>query len=173
MRSKAQFLEMIHRTRPSEFAVQALETQLSREAVGFSETELEELYDALRTLRTQIPNAVQPHTIPREASAQLNVEYRAEGMGGKGRIYAEIEGRQLRDLLESTVLDDAQVHVFTDAGLLSGFQVDNANTLSDRLEPVLTALDALNLEPVDCVEAGLTGAGLSDVLRWVVGSRID
>jgi hypothetical protein len=172
MRTKAQFLEMIGRTRPSEFAVRALETQLEREVSSFEAAELEELKVALETLRAQIPNAEQVYVVPRDAQAQLNVEYRAEGMGGRGRIYAEIEGRKLRDLLENTVLDEAQVYVFTDAGRLSGFQVDNANTLSNRLEPVLATLETLNLEHVDCVEANLEDAGLSDVLRWVVENRI-
>ena len=172
MRSKAQFLEMIGRTRPSEFAVQALETQLAREATGFNGLELEELHDALEALRAQVPNAAQDQALAQAARAQLNVEHRAEGMGGRGRIYAEIEGRKLRDLLDDTVLDDAQVYIFTDAGRLSGFQVDNANNLPDRLGPVLNALDGLNLEHVDCVEAGLEDAGLSDVLRWVVANRI-
>ena len=172
MRSKAQFLEMIGRTRPTEFAVRALKTQLEREVSGFDSVELEELHSALETLRTQIPNLEPAQLVSQATRSQINVEYRAEGMGGKGRIYAEIEGRKLRDLLENTVLDDAQVYVFTDAGPLSGFQVDNANTLSDRLEPVLNALDGLNIERVDCVEASLEDAGLSDVLRWVVANRI-
>jgi hypothetical protein len=172
MRSKVQFLEMIGRTRPSEFAVRALETQLAREAAGFDAAELEELHGALRALQAQIPNLEQAPSAPRDTRAQLNVEYRAEGMGGRGRIYAEVEGKKLRDLLENKVLDDAQVYVFTDAELLSGFQVDNANTLSDRLEPVLEALNSLNLERVDCPEANLEDVGLSDVLRWVVENRI-
>ena len=86
------------------------------------------------------------------------------------------EDRKLRDLLEHPELDEAQVYVFTDAGCLSGLQVDNAAALPKRLESVLTALDALtlehHLETMDCSEAGLKAASLSDVLRWVVSTKL-
>ena len=53
---------------------------------------------------------------------------------------------------------------------------DNAATLPNRLEPVLLALDTLalehHLEAVNCTEAGLEEASLSDVLRWVVGTKL-
>ena len=163
---------MIAKTRPSEFAVQALRAQLERES--FSALDLQRIHAALETLRLQI--VAEPAPSPSSGWAQLSVDYRSEGMGGRGRIYAEIDGRKLRDLLESAILDDAQVYVFTDAGHLSGLQVDNAATLADRLEVVLTALNALtlehHLEPVDCTEAGLEAASLSDVLRWVVSTKL-
>ena len=163
---------MIAKTRPSEFAVQALKAQLERET--YNPSDLAEIRAALGALRSAI--VTEPTPSPSSKRAQLSVDYRSEGMGGRGRIYAEIDGRKLRDLLENTVLDAAQVYVFTDAGRLSGLQVDNAATLPERLEPVLAALDALalthDLERVDCPEAGLESASLSDVLRWVVSTKL-
>ncbi len=170
MRSKSQWLEMIARTRPSEFAVTALETQLGREAGSFAPDELEALRAALQALKMRVTPDAPDQTSG--ARGSLNVDFRREGMGGKGRIYAEIEGRKLRDLMENPVLDEAQVYVFTDAGRLAGFQVDNANTLPDRLEGVLNELESLDLERVACPEAGLEDASLSDVLRWVVQARV-
>ena len=161
---------MIAKTRPTAFALRALQAQLERET--FAAADLEQIHTALETLRSEI--VTEPAPISHRV--QLSVDYRSEGMGGRGRIYAEIDGRKLRDLLENAVLDDAQVYVFTDAGRLSGLQVDNAATLPERLEPVLLALDALalehDLEVVDCREAGLEAASLSDVLRWVVRTKL-
>ncbi len=164
---------MIAKTRPTEFALQALKTQLGRER--YDAPDLEQIHAALGMLRSEI--TLEPTVLlPSSTRAQLSVDYRSEGMGGRGRIYAEVDGRKLRDLLESAVLIEAQVYVFTDAGRLSGLQVDNAATLADRLEIVVTALDALtvehDLEPVDCPEAGLESASLSDVLRWVVSTKL-
>lgn len=163
---------MIAKTRPSEFALRALKLQLERET--FSASDVEQIQAALETLRREI--TLEPIPSPLSARAQLSVDYRSEGMGGRGRIYAEIDGRKLRDLIENTVLDDAQVYVFTDNGRLSGLQVDNAATLPERLEPVLLALDALalehGLETVDCTEAGLISARLSDALRWIVNAKL-
>jgi hypothetical protein len=171
MRSKTQWLEMIARTRPSAFAVNALETQLQREAAQFEAGELEEVRRALNELRSRITEDA-----PASASstrAVMNVDYRREGMGGKGRIYAEVEGRKLRDLLENPTLDDAQVYVFLDNDRIAGVQVDNANTLPERLETVLIELDALNLECVDCPEAGLEAVSVSEVLRWLAKVRLE
>lgn len=163
---------MIAKTRPSEFALRALQVQLERET--FSASDLEQIHIALETLRSQI--TLEPRLLPSSARPQLSVDYRSEGMGGRGRIYAEVDGRKLRDLLEHPELDEAQVYVFTDTGCLSGLQVDNAAALPKRLESVLTALDALTLEHhlelVDCSEAGLKAASLSDVLRWVVSTKL-
>ena len=172
MRTKQQFLEMIAKTRPTAFALRALQTQLERET--FTAPDLEQIHASLELLHSQI--VVEPAASPSSRRAQLSVDYRSEGMGGRGRIYAEVDGRKLRELLENAVLDNAQVYVFTDAGSLSGLQVDNAATLADRFETVLLALDALtlehHLETVDCVEAGLEEATLSDVLRWVVSTKL-
>lgn len=159
---------MIRRTRPSAFAVNALEAQLALET--YAPDELEEVRAALEILRSSIP-APEP-AAPSSPRAQLNVDYRAEGMGGRGRLYMDVDGRKLRDLVENDALDEAQVYVFTDSGRLSGVQVDNAATLADRLEGVLHELETLNLERVDCVEAGLEDASVGDVLRWVVEHRI-
>ena len=163
---------MIAKTRPSEFALQALQVQLERET--FTASDLEQIHAALETLQSKI--TLEPAPSSSSTRAQLSVDYRSEGMGGRGRIYAEIDGRKLCDLLEHPELDDAQVYVFTDAGRLSGLQVDNAATLPNRLEPVLLALDTLalehHLEAVNCTEAGLEEASLSDVLRWVVGTKL-
>ena len=163
---------MIAKTRPSAFALQALKLQLERE--DYEASDVEQIRAALGTLQSKI--TLEPRLPRSSARAQLSVDYRSEGMGGRGRIYAEVDGRKLRDLLENTVLDDAQVYVFTDAGHLSGLQVDNAATLPERFETVLLALDALalehGLEAVDCREAGLESASLSDVLRWVVNNKL-
>ena len=172
MRTKQQFLEMIAKTRPTAFAWRALRTQLERET--FTAPDLEQIHASLELLHSQI--VVEPAASPSSRRAQLSVDYRSEGMGGRGRIYAEVDGRKLRELLENAVLDNAQVYLFTDAGSLSGLQVDNAATLADRFETVLLALDALtlehHLETVDCVEAGLEEATLSDVLRWFVSTKL-
>jgi hypothetical protein len=165
---------MIARTRPSEFAVTALETQLGREAASFAPDELEVLRAALEALKMRV-TPQKTYDAPDQTSGargSLNVDFRREGMGGKGRIYAEIEGRKLRDLMENPVLDEAQVYVFTDAGRLAGLQVDNANTLPNRLTGVLTELESLPLERVDCPEAGLEDVNLAEVLRWVVEARV-
>lgn len=163
---------MIAKTRPSEFALRALQMQLERE--HYDPPDFEQLHAALEGLRSKI--VTEPALAHSSARARLSVDYRSEGMGGRGRIYAEIDGRKLRDLLESDVLNEMQVYVFTEAGRLSGLQVDNAATLPNRLETVLTALDALALEhyleAVDCPEAGLEAASLSDVLRWVASTKL-
>jgi hypothetical protein len=170
MRSKTQWLEMIARTRPSAFAVNALETQLQREAESFDASELQDVRRALADLQSRVIDETPQH--PSSARALMNVDDRPEGMGGKGRIYAEVEGRKLRDLLEHPPLDDAQVYVFLENDRLAGVQVDNANSLSERFETVFEELERLNLERVDLPEAGLEAVTVGEVLRWIVNSRL-
>jgi hypothetical protein len=164
-RTAAQWLEMIARTRPSAFAVRALKAQLEREGASFTEGELQQLSAALEALQGQIPV---------EDSSQinhLNIDYRPEGMGGQGRLYLELEGRQSLELIDAPALDQLRVYVFRDAQGFSGVQVDAANTLSERLEAAVQSLDALELPHVTALEAGLEDVPVSSVLEWVAENK--
>ena len=93
-------------------------------------------------------------------------------MGGRGRLYLEIAGREQLEPLESEILDDLKVYVFTDGARFAGLQIDNANSLADRLEPALNGLSTLELEAVDCLEADLEHVEVGEVLIWAVNNRI-
>lgn len=157
MRSYVQWLEMISKTRPSAFAVRALQVQLEKERSGLEPSEFERLLSALQQLE------VQPENTP--LLGVVNVDYRAEGMGGKGRLYLEVGGRTMREVLDNEVLDAAQVYVFMNGTSFAGLQVDAANTLLERLPAVLRALQDLNLELLDCPDVGLQGVGIAAILE--------
>ena len=157
MRSYVQWLEMISKTRPSEFAIRALQAQLEKERLGLEPSEFERLLLALQQLE------VQPENL--NLLGVINVDYRAEGMGGKGRLYFEIGGRTMREVLDNEVLDAAQVYVFMNGTNFAGLQVDAANTLTERLPAVLRALQDLNLELLDCPDMGLERASIATILE--------
>jgi hypothetical protein len=152
-----QWLEMISKTRPSAFAVQALQTQLEKERAGLEPSQFEKLLLALQQLEVQPENTVQ--------TGVVNVDYRAEGMGGKGRLYLEVGGRTMREVLDNEALDAAQVYVFMNGTSFAGLQVDAANTLPERLPAVLRALEELGLELLDCPDLGLEGVGIATILE--------
>ena len=157
MRSYVQWLEMISKTRPSAFAVQALQTQLEKERLGLEPSEFERLVLALQQLE------VQPEST--NLLGVVNVDYRAEGMGGKGRLYLEVGGRTMREVLDNEVLDAAQVYVFINGTSFAGLQIDAANTLLERLPAVLQALQDLNLELLDCPDVALDGVSIATILE--------
>jgi hypothetical protein len=170
-RNTAQWLEMISRVRPSAFAVTALEREFTLNAVSddLAETEMLEIRNALEQLSNQV---LETRATPTSTRPQMTIDYRAEGMGGQGRLYLEIAGREQLEPLESEILDDLKVYVFTDGSKFAGLQVDDANTLADRLEPALNGLSTLELEVVDCLEANLEQVGVGEVLTWAVKNRI-
>ncbi len=157
MRSYVQWLEMISRTRPSEFAVKALQTQLEKERANLEPSEFEKLLLALTQLEVQPENTNQLGVV--------NIDYRADGMGGQGRLYLEVGGRPLREVLDNQALDAVQVYVFMNGLQLAGLQVDAANSLPERLPAALRALADLNLELLDCPDVGLTSASLATILE--------
>lgn len=160
MRSFTQWQDMIARTRPTEFAVQALKNQLEREQQHLEPSELTQLWQLIAKL--------EPETATQAQNGVVNLDYRAEGMGGKGRLYLEVGGRTMREVLDNEVLDAAQVYIFMQHSSFAALQVDAANTLPERLPPVLRALEALNLEPLDCPEAGLAAVSIATILEWAV-----
>jgi hypothetical protein len=160
MRSYVQWLEMISRTRPSEFAVKALQSQLERERANLEPSDFEKLLLALTQLE------ITPEIISK--NGVVNVDYRSDGMGGKGRLYLEVGGRSLREVLDNEALDAVQVYVFMNNSQFAGLQIDAANTLLERLPAALRGLEALSLELLDCPEAGLENSDISSVLEWAV-----
>jgi hypothetical protein len=170
-RNAAQWLEMISRVKPSAFAVTALERELTQNAVSddLNETEMLEIRNAIKQLSNQV---LETRVTTSSDRPQMTIDYRAEGMGGRGRLYLEIAGREQLEALESEVLDSLQVYVFTDGLMFAGLQVDDANSLADRLEPALNGLSTLELETVDCLEANLEHVGVGEVLMWAVVNRI-
>ncbi len=158
MRSYVQWLEMISRTRPSEFAVKALGVQLERERANLEPSDFEKLLLALTQLE------ITPEII--STNGVVNVDYRSDGMGGKGRLYLEVGGRSLREVLDNEALDAVQVYVFMNNSQFAGLQIDAANTLLERLPAALRALEALKLELLDCPEAGFENASIASILEW-------
>jgi hypothetical protein len=170
-RNAAQWLEMIARVKPSTFAVTALEREFTLNAVSdeLSDTEMLEIRKALEALSNQV---IETRATPTSERPQMTIDHRPEGMGARGRLYLEIAGREQLEPLESEILDDLKVYVFTDGSSFSGLQVDDANTLPDRLNPALNGLSTLELETVDCVEAELEDVRIGEVLVWAVVNRI-
>jgi hypothetical protein len=164
MRSYVQWLEMISRTRPSEFAVNALQVQLEKERSNLEPSEFEKLLLALMQLE------IRPEIT--STSGVVNIDYRSDGMGGKGRLYLEIGGRSLRQVLDNEALDALQVYVFVNDLGLAGVQVDAAKTLPERLAVTLRALEALeqdlSFELLDCPDVGLENTSLSKIFEAAV-----
>jgi hypothetical protein len=170
-RNAAQWLEMISRVKPSAFAVTALEREFILNTVSddLSDTERLEIRNALEQLSNQV---IETRATPTSDHPQMTIDYRSEGMGGRGRLYLEIAGREQLEPLESEVLDDLKVYVFTDGASFAGLQIDDANTFPNRLEPALKGLSTLELEAVDCLEANLKHVKVKEVLIWAVNNRI-
>jgi hypothetical protein len=170
-RNAAQWLAMISRVKPSAFAVTALEREFTQNAVSddLTETEMLEIRQALEQLANQV---LETRATPTSTRPQMTIDYRSEGMGGRGRLYLEIAGREQLEPLEGEILDDLKVYVFTDGSRFAGLQIDDANTFPDRLEQTLTGLSTLELETVDCLEADLEHVGVGEVLVWAVKNRI-
>lgn len=162
---------MIARTKPSAFAVSALEREFTQNAVSdeLTDTEMLEIQQALETLANQV---LETRATPTSDRPHMTIDYRSEGMGGRGRLYLEIAGREQLEPLESEILDELKVYVFTDGSSFAGLQIDDANTFPDRLEQTLIGLSTLELETVDCVEADLEHVGVEEVLVWAVKNRI-
>jgi hypothetical protein len=171
-RTAKQWLEMIARTKPSAFAVTALEKEFTQNAVSddLSQTEMLEIRRALEHLANQ---SLESQTLKIVSDRpQMTIDYRSEGMGGHGRLYLEIFGHEQLEALESEELDPFQIYVFMSDSSFAGLQVDNANTLFDRLEKAAQELYALELPLVDCVEADLENVNVIQVLEWTVRNRI-
>jgi hypothetical protein len=162
---------MIARVKPSAFAVTALEREFTLNAVSddLTETEMLEIRAALEQLSNQV---LETRVTPASDRSQMTIDYRPEGMGGRGRLYLEIAGREQLEPLESEVLDGLKVYVFTDGSSFAGLQIDDANTFPNRLEKALNGLSTLEFETVDCVEADLEQVGVEEVLMWAVVNRI-
>jgi hypothetical protein len=167
-RTREQWLEMIARTRASDFAVRALENELRR--AEMPESDRLEVENALEQLRNQIVLEIVP-TASSERP-QASIEYRPHGDANKGRLYLEIEGREQVETIEHDGLDALEVYVFSDAKGFAGLQVDNAKTLPERLENALELLRNTDFPAVDCQEAGLENATVADVLAWSCTHRI-
>jgi hypothetical protein len=170
-RNAAQWQAMISRVKPSAFAVTALEREFTQNSVSdnLTETEMLEIRQALEQLSNQVLETRETITSTRP---QITIDYRSEGMGGRGRLYLEITGQEQLEPLESEELDPFQIYVFMSDSSFAGLQVDNANTLAEKLEPALQELRNLELPLVDCVEANLERVGVGEVLKWAVVNRI-
>ena len=171
-RNAKQWLEMIARTKPSAFAVTALEKEFTLNAVtdDLNETQMLEVRSALEHLANQSLE-FQPSIVLSDRP-QMTIDYRKEGMGGNGRLYLEIFGQEQLEAIESEELDPLQIYVFMSDSSFAGLQVDNANTLFDRLEKASLELSALELPNVDCLEAELENVDVVKVLEWTVSNRI-
>ena len=171
-RTREQFLEMIARTRASDFAVQALENELAR--AELNDTDRLEVEAALENLKAQIVLEVVP--ISSSERPQASIEYRPHGDANKGRLYLEIEGREQVETIEHDGLDALEVYVFSDAEGFAGLQVDNAKSLPERLENALELLRTGSFTGdfphVDCTEAGLEDVSVADVLAWSCTPRM-
>jgi hypothetical protein len=175
-RSRTQWLEMIARTRASDFAVRALENELAR--AELNSTDRLEVETALEALRNQIVHEVA--VLASSERPQASIEYRPHGDANKGRLYLEIEGREQVETIEHDDLDALEVYVFADASHVThaahegfaGLQIDNAKTLPERLKHALELLRAANLPNLDCPEAGLENVSVADVLAWSCTHRI-
>lgn len=163
---------MIARTKPTDFAITALEREFTQNAVSddLTETEMLEIRRALEGLANQSLEVQAPKII--SDRPQMTIDYRSEGMGGHGRLYLEIAGQEQLEALESEELDPLQIYVFMSDSSFAGLQVDNANTLADRLEKASLELKALELPKVDCIEAQLENVDVMRVLEWTVLNRI-
>ncbi|MFN3266668.1 MAG: hypothetical protein ACK41E_07495, partial [Deinococcales bacterium] len=131
MRSFMQWQLMIERTQKTAFALAALKTQLERERQNLSEAEFAALEQQLLRL--------QPQDVAATQIGVVNVDYRPEGMGGRGRLYLEIGGRKMTQLMDNEALDALQVYLFMDGTAFAGLQADNANTLPERLDAATRA----------------------------------
>ena len=171
-RNAKQWRAMIARTKPTDFAITALEREFTQNAVSddLTETEMLEIRRALEGLANQSLEVQAPKII--SDRPQMTIDYRSEGMGGRGRLYLEIAGQEQLEALESEELDPFQIYVFMSDSSFAGLQVDNANTLSDRLEKASLELKALELPKVDCIEAQLEHVDVMRVLEWTVRNRI-
>jgi hypothetical protein len=167
-RTRDQFLEMIARTRASDFAIRALENELTR--AELNDADRLEVENALEQLRAQVVAKIVPASSSERP--QASIEYRPHGDASKGRLYLEIEGREQVETIEHDGLDALEVYVFSDAKGFAGLQVDNAKTLPERLENALELLRNSNLPNVDCPEAGLEHVSVADVLAWSCTHRI-
>lgn len=167
---------MIVRTRASDFAIRALEAELTR--AELNDADRLEVENALGNLRARIVPEVVPKsdTLASSTRPQASIEYRPHGDANKGRLYLEIEGREQVETIEHDGLDALEVYVFSDANGFAGLQVDNAKTLPERLENALELLRTADLmgefPHVDCTEAGLENVGVADVLAWSCTHRI-
>jgi hypothetical protein len=171
-RSRDQWLEMIARTRASDFAIRALENELAR--AELNDADRLEVEHALEHLRVQIVLEVAPKSEALGSSErpQASIEYRPHGDANKGRLYLEIEGREQVETIEHDGLDALEVYVFSNAKGFAGLQIDNAKTLPERLENALGLLRSTDFPNVDCPEAGLENASVADVLAWSCTHRI-
>ncbi len=172
-RTKTQWLEMIERTRPTTFAVRALETEfaLHLESDGLTESDVQEIRAALKK-RSLEKTGTRPIAPSPAAHPHASIEYRPNGSGGKGRLFIEIEDQAQLEPLENPALDEFKVYVMMDDSRFAGLQVDDATALPPRLRAALDALNALELPVVDCVDANLTSVRISDVLAWAVQNRV-
>jgi hypothetical protein len=172
-RTKRQWLEMIGRTRPTAFAIKALETEFERNAIsdGLTDSDVSEIRAALEKRSLEV-DETQRITLSPTAHPQASIEYRPNGSGGKGRLFIEIEDRAQLEPLENPALDEFKVYVMTDGSRFAGLQVDDATELPPRLEVAIDELDALELPVVDCLEANLEAVQISDVLAWAVQNRV-
>lgn len=159
---------MIARTRASDFAVRALEAELTR--AELNDADRLEVESALENLRAQI--VLEVAVLASSERPQASIEYRPHGDANKGRLYLEIEGREQVETIEHDGLDALEVYVFSDAKGFAGLQIDNAKTLPERLENALELLRNTDLPNVDCTEAGLEDVSVADVLAWSCTHRI-
>lgn len=162
---------MIARVKPSAFALNALEREFTQKAVSdeLNDTEMLEIRNALEQLSSRV---LETREISTSTRPQMTIDYRSEGMGGRGRLYLEIAGQEQLEPLESEELDPFQIYVFMSDSSFAGLQIDNANALADKLEPALQELRNLELPLVDCLEANLEHVGIGEVLVWAVNNRI-
>jgi hypothetical protein len=174
MRTWQQWLTLIERTQRTERAFELLwrEWQRPGSHSTLSADETQHLAAALAALEAEIV-ALEANKAPVASDhPHINVDYRAEGLNGRGRLYLEVLGRQQCYPDEPFALPFEGIYLFSDDVGFAGLQVDDVNTMVERLEPVLQALAALDLPLLDCPEARLSGVHIVTVLEWAVRTRI-
>jgi hypothetical protein len=174
MRTWPQWQTLIERTQRTgrAFALLWREWQRPGAQKALTEAEIQHLTAVLLALQAEIAQAEAAHATAASDHPQVNVDYRAEGLNGRGRLYLEVLGRQQRYPDEPFALPFEGMYLFSDDIGFAGLQVDDVNTMIERLEPVLLALAALDLPPLDCPEAQLTAVHIATVLEWAVKTRI-
>lgn len=163
-RTLRQWLDMIARTRPDDRAVAALERELARPGSLPDERARPEVMAAIEALRGRAA-AAGAGEAP-SGRLELEVDYRPHAQGGAGRLFLEVRGRLSTLAGVPYDLSSPGIYLFSDERGFSGLQVDEANSLPERLAAALEELRPLELPPVDLPEAGLANVHVADALEW-------
>jgi hypothetical protein len=177
MRNWQQWLVLIERTRSDVRSVALLmrEWQRSGSQSHLAPEERQHLELALQKLQVQsLEHAQQTYdsslkllnTPDAPLRPRANLDYRAEGLQGRGRLYIEIDDRPQIYPDDPVTLPFDFIYLFgSDLGF-AGLQIDGVDKLIDQRDLVISTLKAIDLPVIDCPEAGLRDVHIVDVLVW-------